>query len=352
MTAQMLELRVSDDARDDAEELRRRLAQEGYLFFRRLLHPDKMMSLRRDILEVLRDNGWLAAGTDLMAGIVDVTKRCTEGDLAYSEVYNRVQKLESFHRLPHEPELLSMVERIINARAIPVPAHKARIWFPKFTEHTTPIHQDFVHYQGSLQTLTFWSPVGDCPLELGPLAVLPGSQTVKKVLAHHFSLGAGGLVINLEEEQGKFPQLDAPWRTADFEAGDALFFPALTVHKALPNLTEDRLRVSLDDRYQREGDNISEHLLHPHLNDVMPLSWEEVYRGWKSDTLKYYWRRMKHRQIPRYMGYIRKGLGEAMELAKKGDPRAILALRRVIRVDPTSEDARAARAALEQVGSA
>jgi hypothetical protein len=84
MTAQMLELRVSDDARDDAEELRRRLAQEGYLFFRRLLHPDKMMSLRRDILEVLRDNGWLAAGTDLMAGIVDVTKRCTEGDLAYS----------------------------------------------------------------------------------------------------------------------------------------------------------------------------------------------------------------------------------------------------------------------------
>jgi hypothetical protein len=32
--------------------------------------------------------------------------------------------------------------------------------------------------------------------------------------------------------------------------GDALIFPSLTVHQALPNLTQDRLRVSLDNRYQ------------------------------------------------------------------------------------------------------
>jgi ectoine hydroxylase-related dioxygenase (phytanoyl-CoA dioxygenase family) len=60
-----------------------------------------------------------------------------------------------------------------------VPGHKVRIWFPKFTDHTTPTHQDFVHYQGSLDTLTCWAPVGDGPIELGPLAVLERSHKVR-----------------------------------------------------------------------------------------------------------------------------------------------------------------------------
>jgi hypothetical protein len=41
------ELTVSDDARNDAEELRRRMAEDGYLFFRKLVKPDVMISLRR-----------------------------------------------------------------------------------------------------------------------------------------------------------------------------------------------------------------------------------------------------------------------------------------------------------------
>ena len=36
---------------------------------------------------------------------------------------------------------------------IPQPQKVARLWFPKFTEHTTPIHQDFVHFQGCHENL-------------------------------------------------------------------------------------------------------------------------------------------------------------------------------------------------------
>ena len=120
------------------------------------------------------------------------------------------------------------------------------------------MHQDFVHFQGSFNTYTFWAPVGDCPLELGGLAVLPGSHKIGKVREHHFSLGAGGLAVDESELTGH-------WLSADYEAGDALIFPSLTVHQALPNYTEDRLRISLDNRYQAQGEPIAQHMLDPHL---------------------------------------------------------------------------------------
>jgi hypothetical protein len=43
---------------------------------------------------------------------------------------------------------------------------------------------------------------------------------------------------------------DADWRTGDLAEGDILLFSALTLHRALPNLSMDRLRVSVDFRYE------------------------------------------------------------------------------------------------------
>ncbi len=194
--------------------------------------------------------------------------------------------------------------------------------------------------------------MGDCPIELGPLAVLPGSHKTKKVLNHHFSLGAGGLVIEVEEVVREFPELNVPWHTTNFEAGDTLFFPALTIHKAMPNRTEDRLRISLDNRYEAEGDDIAAHMLEPHMNDVAPISWEEVYADWKTDDLKYYWKKAKHRVVLRDMGYVEKGFSEALDLARQKDNRGILALRRVVLSNPASQEAKAAKKVLDEIGAA
>ncbi|MBX3099341.1 MAG: phytanoyl-CoA dioxygenase family protein [Salinibacterium sp.] len=333
------ELRVSNEAEQDSEELRRRLADEGYLFFRRLLDPEKVLTVRADILGTIGRAGWLQKGSDVMAGIADVDRRCTEGDEAYNGPYGDVQRLESFHTVPHDPQLMNAVERIFDTPAIPLPGHKARIWFPKFTAHTTAMHQDFVHYQGSLDTLTCWMPVGDCPIELGPLAVLEGSDKVGKVLPHHFALGAGGLGVDLEGEKPKYPELSGRWLSTNFEAGDALFFPATTVHRALPNTTEDRIRVSLDNRYQREGGRIAEHMLLPHMYDLHKVPWEDIYRDWESDELKYYWHRRRFRKIDRSLVFVERGFAEAMELAEAGDSHAILAMERYIKASPDAEHA-------------
>ena len=59
MTDRMYELRDSNDAKDDSDELRRRIADEGYLFFRRLIEPSALLALRADILGVIGRAGWL-----------------------------------------------------------------------------------------------------------------------------------------------------------------------------------------------------------------------------------------------------------------------------------------------------
>ena len=342
MVPNFKELRASNDAENDGVELQKRMDEDGYLFFRQLQDPDKLRQLRREMLTVMQQGGWLIPGTDPSEGIVNLNARCTEGDLEYTEVYHKVYKLQSFHQSGHWPEVMHLLRQIMDCEVMPQPQKVARLWFPKYTDHTTPVHQDFVHFQGTFRNLTCWAPVGDCPRELGGLAVLRGSHKVRRVLEHHFSLGAGSLHLNSDEHA----ELGGDWRSTDYEIGDTLIFPALTVHQALPNLTEDRLRVSLDNRYQRVGDPIAEHMLTPHLSNFSPISWEDVYRGWSSDEGKYYWQELDNPVVPRDASYSNHGFDEAMELARAGDRKAKHHLERISRRDPDSEQGRRASAVL------
>lgn len=351
MTDKVGQLRDSTDALRDQSELQRRLNDESYLFFRKLQDPHAIMSLRKQMLETIHTGGWLEPGSDPMAGIARVEAQCTEGDRAYTDVYHKVYKLEAFHRIAHEPELVATVERIAGRPVMPSPMKIARTWFPHYTEHTTPVHQDFVHFQGSFGVLTCWAPVGECPVELGGLAVLRGSHKVGKVVQHHFALGAGGLGVDLETAASEHPELDSgEWLTADYEPGDTLIFPALTVHKALPNVTNNRLRVSLDNRYHPVGDRIAAHMLRPHLSQLHALEWEEVYDDWPTDDMKYYWEQYDNPIVPMYTGYHERGFHEAVELARTGDSRALLHLKRVAQNNPESEGAAIARIVLEGFG--
>jgi len=339
MSGGFQEFRVSNDAIQDAEELRRRIDAEGYLFFRGLQDADKLRALRQEMLAVCREGGWLREGTDLTAGIAETSCRCTEGDLEYARVYHEVYKLESFHRAGHWPEVLTLMQQVIGCPVLPHPQKIARLWFPQYAEHTTPIHQDFVHFQGTFKTYTCWTPVGDCPRELGGLALLSGSHQINAIHDHHFSLGAGSLAIGPE-------QLEGQWVTTDYAIGDTLIFHSLTVHQALPNKSADRLRISLDNRYQGLDQPIAEHMLLPHLRNHHELTWDEVYRDWRSQDLQYYWKHLDLKVLPKDESWGARGFEEALSLARRGDPEARHHLTRLVNRDPNSVQARAAAAAL------
>jgi ectoine hydroxylase-related dioxygenase (phytanoyl-CoA dioxygenase family) len=56
------------------------------------------------------------------------------------------------------------------------------------------------------------------------------------------------------------------WHASDFELGDVVMFHAYTIHRALPNQTADRLRLSIDNRYQRDGEAIEPGSMQTHYN--------------------------------------------------------------------------------------
>jgi hypothetical protein len=339
MATQVNPFQVSNDALDDTAELQRRLAEDGYIFIRQLLNAEPLWDLRVQMLEVLRDGGWLQPGADLIDGVADVSMKCAEGDAEYIAVYKNIQHIERFHSLPHDPAIVSLMERIVGGAVLPHPSKIARLWFPQNTLHTTPAHQDFVHFQGTYETYTCWTPVGDCPIELGPLAVVPGSHKSGAIFDHHFALGAGGLAIDTEPLAGQ-------WLSNDFACGDALIFPSLTVHQALPNVTPDRLRVSLDNRYQARSQPIAAHQLLPHLNQISGQVWEDIYPYWRSKEFQYYWKDLHLTVLPTDMSRQQRGFAEAIELAHQGNELARPRLVRVLQGDPASPDVAAAREAL------
>ena len=133
--------------------------------------------------------------------------------------------------------------------------------------------------------------------------------------------GAGGIEI-------KDP-LDGRWVSGDFVAGDVLLFHSMTVHKGVPNRSE-RLRMSMDVRYQLVSETFNIDNANP---DGQPLSWDEVYRDWWSDALKFYWRRLKLTLQPFDPVWFDKRDALGFALGEAGDPRARSVLQRIVARD-------------------
>ena len=282
------EMTDSRDLVGDADALHARMDEEGYLYFRGLIDHDRISSLRDDITGILAGRGWIAGGekTD-DAEAIGMPVR--EGDEEYFTTYDEVQKLESFHSLAHDEHLLGAVKGALGETAFPHPLKVARLVFPSEPEVSTPPHQDFLNNQGSPRLTATWIPLGDCPMKQGTLAILRGSNHYG-VLPLQFSLGPGNRQAVVPNEM-----VDrCTWVTNDFSAGDVLMFGALTVHSALHNAT-GRMRLSVDFRYQCEGEPASDLVLKPHFER---MSWDEIYAGWKSDEFKYYWHDLDFPVVP------------------------------------------------------
>ena len=62
--------------------MRERAAEQGYLFFRSLLDSESVLDLRRQILEVCQQHGWLDDDAPLMDGIARDGELFIEGERA------------------------------------------------------------------------------------------------------------------------------------------------------------------------------------------------------------------------------------------------------------------------------
>src|SRR3712207_5500928 len=113
------------DPNASAAELRALMADQGYLFFRRLVPAQDVVAVRRDVLEVCAAAGWLDRSHDLMDGVVapDMAPT-TEGQPAYMAVYRKVLKLPSFHNFPLHPALMRIAAALLEGQVL---VHPRRI---------------------------------------------------------------------------------------------------------------------------------------------------------------------------------------------------------------------------------
>ena len=173
----------------------------------------------------------------------------------------------------------NIADSLLGGPAMPQPGIRARVMFPSGIAKTTPPHQDFIFIQGTPEVWTCWIPLGACPHSMGGLAVLRGSH--KRGVLPVFQVAADGS-LSIEADA-----LDGDWHSSPFELGDVLFFHSKTAHQGLPNVSGDRVRLSVDYRYQKKTDPTMENNLRVHGGR---LTWEQVYENWESDDLQYYWK--------------------------------------------------------------
>lgn len=271
------------------EKLREQAEADGFLFFRNAMPKQKLDDVRLQILHKLDDWGLLAEGSNVADAVPNVERF---GQLPFEslrsfavprDLYVAIQQIEAFHALAHDPALLKLFGTLFGEEVFLHPRNIARVVIPHPAMTETPPHQDFIYTQGSRKAWTCWMPLNDTPRELGSLSVLAGSHQAGILPVVANKSGTGGLEAVLCD-------LDYEWVEGDFGMGDLVIFTINTIHKALPHRMKDRVRLSVDFRYQPASEPIENGALTPH-NMYEPDAWETIYKDWKDESLKYYWKK-------------------------------------------------------------
>jgi hypothetical protein len=218
--------------------LHRRAHDDGFVYLPGALPAARLAPLRGVVDAALAARRWIVDGRSdpaLRLGSWD--------DPRWLAFFAEIASSEAYQALARAPELVGALRAIMGAEPELFVGDVCRLVSPGAIDRTSPPHQDAAYFSDANDVWTAWFPLGPCPLALGPLAVVAGSHR-DGVRPHAPSTRVSGGVIATPIDG------DAPWCSLDLDAGDVVMFSALAVHCALPNVTSDRLRVSVDYRYR------------------------------------------------------------------------------------------------------
>lgn len=244
----------------DPEALRRRFREQGVVRLRGVLDRSAVLALREAYLATL-PRVMLRPGSTpregLFSGVVpdDLPAHGVAGHPAHAFVRGA-----AFRRFVEQPALYRLAEAVLGG---PVQRLRRSVLrhFYAGSNRASRAHTDHAYMdRGSDQVATVWIPVGDCPLETGPLVYLEDSQRIdpdrleslrerldrphdRRPISHDLEWTARGL--------------GRRWLWADFAAGDVSVHGPHIVHASLDTTTE-LMRVSVDVRFVRLGEAVDD----------------------------------------------------------------------------------------------
>jgi ectoine hydroxylase-related dioxygenase (phytanoyl-CoA dioxygenase family) len=228
-----------------------RIDAEGYLYFSRLVDPERVLRLKRDILKLFREHFFIEDNykdEPHWSGGPEPT------EAEWMAVYERIAALDSLNDLARSPEIVSEVEALCGEKVRVWDQKLIRVIYPNPEQQEaggTGAHQDGdpkLGYQAET-FYTAWVALMDIDISMGGLAISP--QSHKQGILE----SGGESVVNFQRGKERPYGLDPntlPWATTDYEAGGAVIFPCRTVHRGLPNRS-GRIRLSSDFRYEPES---------------------------------------------------------------------------------------------------
>ncbi|MDE0186674.1 MAG: phytanoyl-CoA dioxygenase family protein [Candidatus Poribacteria bacterium] len=246
-------LREANGVLGDREELYARFKADGYLLIRGLYDPENVKATRRFLLRKLDENEQLDRAHPVSDGIPAEGKRGM-----FMGGNSAVTHQPEFLNLVESPEVLGFFVDFFGAPVITYDYKWLRVVQPS---GFTGAHYDIVYMgRGTQHVVTCWTPIGDLPLEMGPLAILVGS--------HRFDLikqTYGEMDVDRDNVTGSFSndpielvdRYGGQWGTSSFKMGDVLIFGMFTMHGSLDNTT-NRYRLSADTRFQRADEPVDE----------------------------------------------------------------------------------------------
>lgn len=245
-------MRDSSQLLGDADALRRRMAEDGYLLLRGLIDREKVLSARETILTYMEEREGLEPGSRPLDGVMG-----EYGKSVQMMGKKPITHHDSVRSVLEGEELFSFFEEYFGSQVLTFDYKWLRA---VGNERFTGCHYDVVYMgQGSRRLHTAWVPFGDIPVEQGTLAVCrgshsdPGFAALRETYGNHDvdrDRGAGWFSTDPSEITKKF---GGRWLTTDYRAGDVVLFGLYLMHASTTNTT-DRWRLSCDIRFQPAED--------------------------------------------------------------------------------------------------
>jgi hypothetical protein len=240
--------------RPDPAAWRAALAADGYALLRGALAPDAVLAARAEVFARLAEVGEIAEPA--AAGIATGHSRRAALHPDAGAFWRSVCEGPRLRAVSHGPELGAIAGTLLGLPAKPFDF----LWLrTMLAGRSSPLHFDHVYMnRGSAAVLTAWIPLGDVPLEAGPILFVEGSHRFEDLIARY-----RGLDVDRDTMPGSFPEdavsfaaaRGARLLTADFRAGDVVIFDMFSLHGSCDNMMDGgRVRLSCDVRWQPAGD--------------------------------------------------------------------------------------------------
>lgn len=245
-------MRDSTELLGDPQRLRERFQQDGYVYLRGILDPQKVKDLRGYYFRMF-DPSYFAEGTKPEDGVWSgvIPEGQPRHGVAGHPAHTLVRS-EYFERFAAAPELEQLAKVLLDQQEVRQLPRQIVRHFNKGPV-SSRAHTDFDYMdRGSASIITMWLPIGDCPVQSGGLAYLEGSHTIPKdkldVLKAKRTDRPGDTRPISHDLGWTAQQLGGRWLYADYQAGDVAVHSPHLVHASLDTQT-DTMRMSVDVRF-------------------------------------------------------------------------------------------------------